>query len=154
MVLRPLGMGSGYYQEPCAGRQVQLGCMSTLEVWWEQFCSLYSRAMDRRSVLGGSGTLSSFILKFVFARNSWTLKSSLPDPNGKPLGFILWADETELSSFGTQEGYPIVACLANLPSEIRNGKSVSGGRIVGLLPNVSPFLISVLHDVLNHYSLD
>jgi len=64
------------------------------------------------------------------------LQSQLLDPDGKPLGFIIYADQTKLSSFGTQKGYPIVAQLANLPSEICNGKGLGGGRIVGLLPIV------------------
>ena len=53
------------------------------------------------------------------------------------LAFILYADKTRLSSFGTQKGYPIIARLANLPSEVRNGNGYGGGIVVGLLPIVS-----------------
>lgn len=61
----------------------------------------------------------------------------LPSPEGKPFGFILYADQTKLSSFGSQQGYPIVARIANLPLEIRNGKGLGGGCVIGLLPIVS-----------------
>jgi hypothetical protein len=60
------------------------------------------------------------------------------NPDGKPLGIILWADKDKLSSFGTQKGYPVIARLANLDGEIRNGVSFGGGRIVGLIPIVGP----------------
>ena len=53
------------------------------------------------------------------------------------LAFILYADKTRLSSFGTQKGCPIIAHLANLPSEVRNGSGYGGGIVVGLLPTVS-----------------
>jgi len=64
------------------------------------------------------------------------LQSLLPNSEGKPLAFILYADQTKLSSFGSQKGYPIVARIGNLPSEVRNGKGLGGGRVVGLLPIV------------------
>ena len=38
-------------------------------------------------------------------------------------------------------GYPVVARLGNLPVEIRNGKGVGGGCIVGWLPIVRLNLI-------------
>ncbi|PBK93072.1 hypothetical protein ARMGADRAFT_1030502 [Armillaria gallica] len=44
----------------------------------------------------------------------WEIQSSLP-PGGKPLAYILYADKTRLSSFGTEKGYLVVACIANLP---------------------------------------
>jgi len=49
-----------------------------------------------------------------------------------------------LSSFGTQKGYPIIVRCANLPSEIRNGKGIGGGAIVGWLPIVCNDYSSVL----------
>jgi len=52
------------------------------------------------------------------------------------LGFILYADKTKLSTFGTAKGYPVVARLANLPTEIRNGQGIGGGYVVGWLPVV------------------
>ena len=54
----------------------------------------------------------------------------------KPFSFILYADKTKLSSFGTVKGYPVVARCANLPVHIRNSNGVRGGRVVGWLPIV------------------
>ncbi|EPQ59138.1 hypothetical protein GLOTRDRAFT_103193 [Gloeophyllum trabeum ATCC 11539] len=65
----------------------------------------------------------------------WDIQSSLPK-DGKPLCFILYADKTKLSSFGTEMGYPVVARIANLDIEVRNGNGVGGGRVVGWLPIV------------------
>jgi len=67
------------------------------------------------------------------AKRFWEVQNTLP-VGAKPIGIILYADKTKLSSFGTQMGYPIVARLANLPAEIRNGRGVGGGSIVGWLP--------------------
>ncbi|KAF9457225.1 hypothetical protein BDZ94DRAFT_1342125 [Collybia nuda] len=61
--------------------------------------------------------------------------SALPE-DGKPLCFIIYADKTQLSSFGTAKGYPVIARCGNLPVNIRNGKGVGGGRVVGWLPIV------------------
>ncbi|KAK0483052.1 hypothetical protein EDD18DRAFT_1112326 [Armillaria luteobubalina] len=61
--------------------------------------------------------------------------SSLP-PGGKPLAYILYADKTHLSSFGTAKGYPVMARIANLPDAICNGKGWGGGTVVGWLPIV------------------
>jgi hypothetical protein len=65
-------------------------------------------------------------------------KSKLPD-GGKPLCFVIYADKTNLSSFGTVKGYPVIARCANLPADIRNGEGVAGGRVVGWLPVVRLF---------------
>ncbi|KAK0471916.1 hypothetical protein IW261DRAFT_1424721 [Armillaria novae-zelandiae] len=65
----------------------------------------------------------------------WKVQSSLP-PGGKPLAYILYADKTHLSSFGTAKGYPVMARIANLPDAIRNGKGWGGGTVVGWLPIV------------------
>ncbi|KAI9442882.1 hypothetical protein BJY52DRAFT_1128463, partial [Lactarius psammicola] len=51
-----------------------------------------------------------------------------------PLAFILYADKTKLSSFGTAAGYPVIARCANLPTAIRNGNGFGGGCVVGWLP--------------------
>ncbi|KAG2004409.1 hypothetical protein CC2G_002968 [Coprinopsis cinerea AmutBmut pab1-1] len=76
-----------------------------------------------------------------FINEPWTadsfydVQSSLP-AEGKPLAFLLYADKTELSSFGGEKGYPVYARLANLPIDIRNGSEsvLGGGRVVGWLP--------------------
>ncbi|PBK61347.1 hypothetical protein ARMSODRAFT_850222, partial [Armillaria solidipes] len=65
----------------------------------------------------------------------WNLQDTLP-ASGKPLAYILYADKTRLSSFGTAQGYPVVVRCANLPVDIRNGNGVGGGRAVGWLPIV------------------
>ncbi|KAI9442404.1 hypothetical protein H4582DRAFT_2202107, partial [Lactarius indigo] len=59
-------------------------------------------------------------------------------PKGaRPLCFILYADKSKLSSFGTEKAYPVIARCANLPAEIRNRNSgVGGGRIVGWLLDI------------------
>jgi hypothetical protein len=63
------------------------------------------------------------------------VKSELP-PDAKPLCITLYADKTRLSSFGTAQGYPIMAQCANLPRVIRNGKGLGATQIVGWLPLV------------------
>jgi hypothetical protein len=63
-----------------------------------------------------------------------------PPPEGfdaKPLCLIIYADKSKLSSFGTEKGYPVIATIGNLPSDIRNGHGIGGGRVVGWHPIVS-----------------
>ena len=48
----------------------------------------------------------------------------------------LYADKTQLSSFGTEKGYPVMARIANLPVKMRNGEGPGGTRMVGWLPVV------------------
>jgi len=48
----------------------------------------------------------------------------------------VYADKTKLSSFGTAMGYPVVVRMGNLPVDIRNGKGLGGGELVGWLPIV------------------
>ncbi|KAK6972064.1 hypothetical protein R3P38DRAFT_3336149 [Favolaschia claudopus] len=63
--------------------------------------------------------------------------SKLPDnPDAKPCPFILYADKSKLSSFGTQKAYPIIARLANVVVGIRNSDEWGGGQVVGELPVV------------------
>ncbi|KAA1480182.1 hypothetical protein DENSPDRAFT_752684, partial [Dentipellis sp. KUC8613] len=59
----------------------------------------------------------------------------LPE-NASPLFILLYADKTRLSSFGTAKGYPVIARIVNLESDIRNGDGVGGGRVVGWIPVV------------------
>ncbi|KAH8991412.1 hypothetical protein EDB86DRAFT_3183167 [Lactarius hatsudake] len=65
----------------------------------------------------------------------WDVQSQIPQ-GGNPLALILYADKTKLSSFGTMQGYPVVAHCANLPTTIRNGNGFGSGRVVGWLPIV------------------
>lgn len=67
--------------------------------------------------------------------NTAAYQTSLPR-EAKPFCFILYADKTRLSSFGTEKGYPVVARCANLPVHIRNSNGVGGGEVVGWLPIV------------------
>ncbi|EPS99113.1 hypothetical protein FOMPIDRAFT_12620, partial [Fomitopsis schrenkii] len=69
----------------------------------------------------------------------WNVQSSLPD-DGTPFGFIIYADKTKLSSFGTEKGYPVLVRCAHLPIEIRNGSGIGGGGLVGWLPLVSKYI--------------
>ncbi|KAK7034432.1 hypothetical protein R3P38DRAFT_2518906 [Favolaschia claudopus] len=67
----------------------------------------------------------------------WEIQSKLPDnPDAKPCPFILYADKSKLSSFGTQKAYPIIARLANVVVGIRNSDDWGGGQVVGELPVV------------------
>jgi len=63
-------------------------------------------------------------------------KSQLPD-DGKPLCITLYADKTQLSSFGTAKGYPIMAQIHNLLHDVWNGKGLGATWVVGWLPIVS-----------------
>ncbi|KAF8258702.1 hypothetical protein EI94DRAFT_1910877 [Lactarius quietus] len=65
----------------------------------------------------------------------WNLQSRIP-ARTRPLSFILYADKTNLSSFGMAKGYPVVARCANLPVAIQNGNGIGGRRVVGWLPIV------------------
>ncbi|KAK0484990.1 hypothetical protein IW261DRAFT_1330175 [Armillaria novae-zelandiae] len=62
-------------------------------------------------------------------------KTTLPN-GGKLICYIIYADKTWLSSFGTVQGYPVIVRLGNLPSHIRNGQGVGGGHVIGWLPIV------------------
>ncbi|KAF9034142.1 hypothetical protein BJ165DRAFT_1356801, partial [Panaeolus papilionaceus] len=65
----------------------------------------------------------------------WDFQSLLPDSKDcKPLGLILYADTTLLSSFGTEKAHPVILCCANLLSEICNSDGIGGGIVVGWLP--------------------
>ena len=50
--------------------------------------------------------------------------------------FIIYADKSKLSTFETKMGYPVMAKIANLPVDIRNGEGTGGACVVGWLPIV------------------
>jgi hypothetical protein len=52
------------------------------------------------------------------------------------LAYIIYADKTKLSSFGTDVGYPVYSRIGNLDVNIRNTDGVGGGELVGWLPIV------------------
>ncbi|KAJ7936065.1 hypothetical protein B0H13DRAFT_1853765 [Mycena leptocephala] len=65
----------------------------------------------------------------------WAAQSSLPDnPAAKPVCYVIYADKSKLSSFGTQKGYAVVARLANVVIETRNSTQFGGGQVVGHQP--------------------
>ncbi|KAG1804751.1 uncharacterized protein HD556DRAFT_1532868 [Suillus plorans] len=69
-------------------------------------------------------TFVPFVDEPYTTQDFWDVQSQLPR-DAKPLAFILYADKTRLSSFGTVKGYLVVARLANLPTDIRNGRGVA-----------------------------
>lgn len=54
--------------------------------------------------------------------------------------YIIYADKTKLSSFGTAKGYPVMARCGNLIVDIRNGNGLGGGTVVGWIPIVCAFV--------------
>ncbi|KAG1736663.1 uncharacterized protein EDB91DRAFT_1238031 [Suillus paluster] len=80
-------------------------------------------------------TFVRFIDEPWTADRFWEAQSSMHG-HAKPLAFILYADKAKLSSFGRKKGYPVIACIANLPASIQNGEGVGGGRVVAWLPIV------------------
>lgn len=68
------------------------------------------------------------------------MQSKIADDE-KPLGIYLYADKNKLSSFGTQQGYPVVLRITNMQSHIRNGEGHGGGIVVGFLPIVRMLLV-------------
>ncbi|KAF8837802.1 hypothetical protein BDN67DRAFT_991595 [Paxillus ammoniavirescens] len=71
-----------------------------------------------------------------FYDEPWTADSWWDIQNVVAFVFILYADKSKLSSFGTVKGYPVIMCCANLPAHIRNGNDIGGGTVVGWLPIV------------------
>jgi hypothetical protein len=57
--------------------------------------------------------------------------------DGKLLCITLYADKTCLSSFGTAQGYLIMAQINNLPHNIWNGTGLGLTQVIGWLPIVS-----------------
>ncbi len=73
--------------------------------------------------------------RFVFPQSSFARtepESQFQLPEGAvPVCMQIYADNTKLSSFGTQAGYPVIVQCLNLPSHIRNGTGlVQDGPIV------------------------
>lgn len=88
--------------------------------------------MDWESVLGGSGASKQPFPDIVLI----SFKSSLPK-DAKMVCLEIYADKTQLSSFGTEKGYPVMARI--LPTKIRHGEGIGGGQVVRWLPIVSIF---------------
>ena len=62
-------------------------------------------------------------------------RSDIPE-GGTPLGIYLYADKSKLSTFGTQQGYPVVMRITNIEADVRHGVGFGGGHVVGFLPIV------------------
>lgn len=92
--------------------------------------------MDCATRLGNAGLWRAVRTTSV-PNNALTISRQTQLPKeGKPLYFILYADKSKLSSFGTQKGYPIVARIGNIAVGVRNGSGIGGGRVVGWVPIV------------------
>ncbi|KAI5985055.1 hypothetical protein EDD15DRAFT_2390223 [Pisolithus albus] len=110
---------------------------------WDWACDLLKHPNIGPHFIFDAQRLSKFdgssFIRFIdepwTADEFWNIQSKLP-LDGKVLLFLLYADKAKLSSFGRQKGYPVVARLANLPTSIRNGEGIGGGRVVGWLPIV------------------
>ncbi|KAG9219806.1 hypothetical protein CCMSSC00406_0009505 [Pleurotus cornucopiae] len=63
----------------------------------------------------------------------WNMESQLPE-DGTPFFYIVYADKSKLSSFGTTKAYPVIVRCANLYTSVRNGRGIGGGEVVGWLP--------------------
>ncbi|KAJ7720432.1 hypothetical protein B0H16DRAFT_1432379 [Mycena metata] len=71
------------------------------------------------------------------AQAYWEIQSKLPDhKDAKLCPYIIYADKSKLSSFGTEKAYPVIARLGNIVVGIRNGNEWGGGQVVGSLPVV------------------
>ncbi|KAH9012529.1 hypothetical protein EDB85DRAFT_1900278 [Lactarius pseudohatsudake] len=95
---------------------------------------------DARKVFKHDGKNISRVYDEPWTADSfWNFQSGIPKC-ARPLCFILYADKSKLSSFGSEKAYPVIARCANLPTEIRNRSSGVGdpGNCSGLRePNSS-----------------
>ena len=94
--------------------------------------------------MGCSGEPSVETSCIIMDSNSDYKWQSVLPPGGKPFGFIIYADKTKLSSFGSTMGYPVFARLANLPESFRNSRGYAGGRLVGWLPIVCVYSLWIM----------
>ncbi|KAJ7922455.1 hypothetical protein B0H13DRAFT_2230481 [Mycena leptocephala] len=77
---------------------------------------------------------------FRFYQEPWTAdafwEAQANHPAAKPVCYVIYADKSKLSSFGTQKAYAVVARLANINIETRNSTRFGGGQAVGHQPIV------------------
>ena len=100
-------------------------------------CLIHEFVWDAEKISKWTGVRwERFIHEPWTANDWWNIQNDLPT-GAKPICFIVYADKTRLSSFGTAKAYPVVARCANLPAHIRNGNGIGGGEVVGWLPIVS-----------------
>ena len=131
----PMEMGKKYGWRFPNSITFCLGCGGALKIWWTGVEGVYTWTVYCATDVGYSGVLISLRLPPVTYH--YHFKSQLPDPRGKPLCITLFADKTQLSSFGNEKGYPVMAQLCQLPQEIRNMRGLGGTQVVGWLPIVS-----------------
>ena len=85
----------------------------------------------------GPGTVSG-IFRYASSNNFHSTNNPqllLPEDT-KMVCLELYANKTQLSSFGTKKGYPVRAHIANLPVKMRNGEGLGGSRVIRWLPIV------------------
>ncbi|KAI9445866.1 hypothetical protein H4582DRAFT_2069128 [Lactarius indigo] len=93
---------------------------------------------DVRKIFKHDGETTSRVYSKPWTADAfWNFQSRIPK-GARPLCFILYADKSKLSSFGTEMAYPVIARYTNLPVEIRNSNGTGGGRVIGWLLIVSP----------------
>ncbi|KAG9106668.1 hypothetical protein FRC07_008764 [Ceratobasidium sp. 392] len=74
-----------------------------------------------------------------WSADNWAkTQASLPS-NGLPLNIQLYTDKALASGSGVKKLYPMIARLANLPQDIRNGQGVGSGQVVALLPVIKTY---------------
>ncbi|KAJ7914598.1 hypothetical protein B0H13DRAFT_2250692 [Mycena leptocephala] len=75
-----------------------------------------------------------------FYQEPWTAdafwEAQANHPAAKPVCYVIYADKSKLSSFGTQKAYAVVARLANINIETSNSTRFGGGQVVGHQPIV------------------
>ncbi|KAL1754191.1 hypothetical protein FB107DRAFT_276040 [Schizophyllum commune] len=67
------------------------------------------------------------------ANRLWNIQD-LMHPKATPFGAILYVDKSKLSSFSSEEAYPIAIMCVNLATGARLGGGLGGPRIAGWLP--------------------
>ncbi|KAK0501935.1 hypothetical protein EDD18DRAFT_1100438 [Armillaria luteobubalina] len=107
----------------------------TLDILQDPLLAPYLNWGAQRLFKVNGSTSQRFYMEPHTGNMFWEIQTTLPD-GGKPICYIIYADKTWLSSFGTVQGYPIIVRLGNLPSHIRNGQGVGGGCVIGWLPIV------------------
>ncbi|KAF7424448.1 hypothetical protein PC9H_009755 [Pleurotus ostreatus] len=121
------------------------GEMMTFEMWyrplWDWALSLvqdsslvpYFEWNSQRLYKFNGTNFVRFVDEPLTGEQLWNMESDIPE-DGTPFFFILYADKSKLSSFGTAKAYPVIARCANLCTSIRNGRGIGGGTVVGWLP--------------------
>lgn len=62
----------------------------------------------------------------------------------KPIMIFFYSDGAKLSSFGSQQGHPVIVALGNLDSSVRSGNGHGSAAMVGWMPEVSRLVLVLL----------